>query len=345
MHVERQRLLALLNTLYDEDVTSIPLKHPCEELGELARITLLDDGQARIEFTQGSLTYQDTREAIPAKYGEPAYEDLPDAESYTRAVVASGLIGPENPDEIDSFIERHGYPDLEAGHSPVFLGVDTNILAWRLPEVLNFDSETGETDDAGRSPTNGYVLPTGLKGELDWHYKQHNTHELTEAFGEEFSRLDAQPAGSNREGFLGLYEYRRLEAARNVDVIESEQGDEAIVAAYEDFNDSGRKNSILISNDHGFIERARDAGVPAQHIAFPVDLPQSATGSWTQACDLIYLLSILFGVLVLPKVTLYGVWNGKDGFHWQHEQLHVECRSPKFEPRFERDLRIVEAIQ
>ena len=341
MQIERRRLMVLLNALYDQGVGSIPVKHPCEDIGELVRIELEDDGQATVRFAQGSMTYQDNREAIPAKHGQPAYEDLPDAETYTRIAVASGHVQLANQDDFGEFIQRHGYADLEAGHDPVVLGLDANIIAWRLPEILGIDSETGATDDRDRRPTNGYALATGVKEELDWHYKQYNTHELTEAFGEEFTRLDNQPAGSNREGFLGLYEYRRLRTNRTVDVIECDTGDEAIVAAYQEFNQNSRKQAVLLSNDHGFVDRSIDAGVPAQHIDYPIDVPRKSTGTWTEAAELLYYLAILFGVILLPKVTVYGVWNGKDGRHWQHEQLDIDCRSPKIEPQLERDLTIL----
>ena len=341
MQIERRRLMVLLNALYDQGVDSIPVKHPCEDIGELVRIELEDDGQATVRFAQGSMTYQDNREAIPAKHGQPAYEDLPDAETYTRIAVASGHVQLANQDDFGEFIQRHGYADLEAGHDPVVLGLDANIIAWRLPEILGIDSETGATDDRDRRPTNGYALATGVKEELDWHYKQYNTHELTEAFGEEFTRLDNQPAGSNREGFLGLYEYRRLRTNRTVDVIECDTGDEAIVAAYQEFNQNSRKQAVLLSNDHGFVDRSIDAGVPAQHIDYPIDVPRKSTGTWTEAAELLYYLAILFGVILLPKVTVYGVWNGKDGRHWQHEQLDIDCRSPKIEPQLERDLTIL----
>jgi len=345
MHLQRRRLMILFNALYDEGVESIPVKHPCEEIGELLRIELEDNGQATTRFTQGTMTYRDNRETIPAKHGEAAYDDLPDPQTYTRAVVAIGLVDLDNHDTITEFIQRHGYPDLVAGHNPVVLGLDTNIIAYRLPEVLDIDSETGTPDERGRTPTNGYALATGVKEELDWHYKQYNTHELTEVFGEEFARLDDQPAGANREGFLGLYEYRRLRTNRTVDIVECGTGDKAIVEAYREFNDKSRKKALLLSNDNGFIDRAIDAGVPAQHVSYPVDLPRSRTASWTQTTELVYYLAILFGVVRLPKVTLYGVWNGKDGRHWQQEQLDVDCRSPNVEPRLKRDLTILEATE
>lgn len=70
---------------------------------------------------------------------------------------------------------------------------------------------------------------------------------------------------------------------------------------------------------------------------------RKATGSWTQATELLYYLAVLFGIVVLPKVTMYGVWNGKDGRHWQHEQLDIDCQSPKVEPQLDRDLTILDA--
>jgi hypothetical protein len=341
MHLERRRLMVLLNALHDEGVSSIPVSHPCDEIGELVRIELEENGQATVRFTQGALTYQDNREAIPARYGGNAYEDLPDAATYARAMVASGHVELANLDVIETFVQRHCYPDLEAGHDPVVLGIDANIFGWRLPEVLDIDSETGTTDAKGRAPTNGYALATGVKAELDWHYKQHNTHELTAAFGEAFARLDNQPAGSNREGFLGLYEYRRLLSERTVDIVQCDRGDEAIVEAYSEFNEESRKRAILLSNDRGFVDRANEAKVPAQHIEYPVDIPRKRGGTWTQATELLYYLSVLFGVVELPKVTLFGVWNGKHGRHWQDEQLDIECRSPNMTSPLERDVAIL----
>ena len=79
MEIERQRLVVLLNALYDQGVESIAVKHPCTDIGELVQIRLEDDGRATVRFTQGSMTYQDNRDSIPAKYGEPAFDDLPDA--------------------------------------------------------------------------------------------------------------------------------------------------------------------------------------------------------------------------------------------------------------------------
>lgn len=43
--------------------------------------------------------------------------------------------------------------------------------------------------------------------------------------------------------------------------------------------------------------------------------------------DTLYVLAILFGVITLPKATVYGVWRGKGGMDWQHERLEINCQS------------------
>ncbi|MDG5777851.1 hypothetical protein VB773_19975 [Haloarculaceae archaeon H-GB2-1] len=336
MHLERTHITHLLNALYTEDVTSISVKHPCEEIGELLRFDISDPVETTVRFTQGALTYQDTREEMHTAYGERVYNDLPNAETYVRALVAAGLVDIENVDEVETFFHRHGYPDLDAGHEPIALGIDTNLMAWRMPEALKLDPTTYQ-DSAGRSPVNGFALATGIYDELSWHYTHYETRSLEDAFGSEFARLDNQPAGGNREGFLGLFEYRQLRDHRYADIVESEKGDESIIEAYVEYDANNRKRIILLSNDYGFVERARDAGILAQHVSFPVDIPRKVIVSWDELHDLLYILAVLFGVLELPKVTVYGVWNGKSGDDWQKHRLNVDCRSDRVKEKLRRD--------
>ena len=345
MILSRRHLTVLLNALYETDKRRVTVEHPCEEVGELLRFDLEGPFDSPVRFTQSLTAYDETREAVERQYGPDAYNDLPDYSAYVRCLVAGGVLDIENREEVDRFVRRNGYRDLEAGHPPVVAGIDANIMPWRMGDVLGIDHVNGPTDDADRSPTNGYALATGVKKELDWHYKQHQTASLVDAFGEEFGRLDNQPAGDNREGFLGLYEHRRLMADRNVDRVACETGDEAIVEGYRAFDAESRKDVILFSNDFGFIERADEAGVAAQHVDFPRTLPTSTTATWDDLGDMLYYLAVRFGVLRLPGVTLYGVWNGKDGSHWQHDELVVESRSPKIEPLLERDKSIIEAFE
>jgi hypothetical protein len=340
MRLPRQHATALLNALYTDGVTTVSVTHPCEDIDELLRIDISEPRNTIVRFSQGALTYQDAREALETTYDERAYDDLPDKETYIRALVAGGLIEIENSERVETFFRRYGYPDLGAGHDPVALGIDTNLFAWRILDMLELDPER-HNDEKGRSPVNGFALATGIYDELNWHYKHYETRSLEDAFGPEFARLDGQPAGGNREGFLGLYEYRRLRDRRYADTIESDKGDEAIVEAYAEYDENSRKRVILISNDYGFVDRAQDKGVLAQHVSFPIDVPRKVTVSWDEVGNVLYTLSVLFGVLRLPKVTLYGVWNGKSGEDWQHQRMEVDCRSERVEQKLRRDRAIM----
>lgn len=348
MYVARKHLLSALNALYDSGTTSISVKHPCELIGELLRFELENNGNATVRFTQGATTYQENREAVGIKHGNQAFEDLPDENSYIRGVVGGGLLPLENQEKLLEFVQRHGYPDLEAGHAPIMIGLDTNLMGFRIPKVLDIDPVTGRSDTSDRRATTGYALSKGVKKELDWHYKHYQTRRLTEAFGKEFTRLQNQPAGDNREGFLGLYEFRRLASRRASDLVPAENteeigiGDEAIIEAYRQYDIGNRKRVLLFSNDYGFIDTARKAGVWAHHVSFPIDMPRTTTASWEDIANALYVLSIQFGVLQLPKLTLYGVWDGKTGKHWQDEKLEVDVRSPVVEPSLKRDIQIVE---
>jgi len=340
MKLTRHELTLLFNALYEAGVDRVTVAHPCEAIGDLLEIELGDPRASEVRFTQGALTYADNRATVRRRHGDAA-DDLPDAQHYVDATIAGGVTDVANQDEIAAFVDRYGYPDLAAGHHPVFAGIDTNLFPWRIQTAIGIDPETGPIDDADRPPTNGYALATGVKAELDWHYKHYDTHHLVEAFGPAFDRVSDQPAGPNRQGFLGLYEYRRLMAERRVDVVDTGTGDDAIVEGYADYAADRRVTPLLFSNDYGFVEQATDAGLHAHHVDIPVDLPRSTTASWSAIEDMLYYLAVAFGVLTLPKVTVYGVWDGKTGRDWQTECLDIDPRSPAVEATLERDKSIV----
>ena len=124
--------------------------------------------------------------------------------------------------------------------------------------------------------------------------------------------------------------------------VDTDTGDDNIITGYSNYADQSRNTLLLFSNDYGFVENAREDGLHAHHVDIPVDLPRKTTASWWAIENTLYYLAVIFGVVVLPKVTIYGVWNGKTGTHWQNEQLDIVLRSPKIESIIERDLTILE---
>lgn len=338
MEVSRQHLTVLLNALYDTGTTQVSVAHPSPEIGELVSITLGDAASSTLRFESSLDEYAAARSAVNSTHGSPVSDELPSVQSYGNAFLAGGILTPSNQDKIDSFLDRHGHPDLTAGHRPVVAGFDTNLLPWRIADVLELFPGQDAT-------VNGFALATGVRDELDWDKKRSDTRAIEKAFGEEFDALWNQPAGARREGRLGETYYRQLRDHRYAEEVNTGRGDEAIIQGYDEYQGDSGKDVLLFSNDRDFVERSRSHRVLAQRVEFPHSLPTSVDISWPAIQDTLYVLTVLFGVLKLPKVTLYGVWKGKGGQAWQNEELLLDCRSPKVEPMIRRDITILEALK
>ena len=338
MRVKREYLTALLNRLYDRGDRRFTIDHPSDEIGELVAVELDDVGAVTIDFPMTSEEYAAARQDVGRQYPESVYRDLPDAADFRKTVLASGVADIANRDEIQTFVERYGDPDLMAGHPPVFAGFDTNLLSWRLDRLLGL-----RDPEEGVGYVNGFVLATGVRDELDWDYKCHDTDPFVDAFGDTYSDYWNQPLGAARIGRLGLLTYRNVRDIQQAEEIESGTGDEAIIEAYDAYDREHRSDIILFSNDRNFVERARSHRLLGQRVDFPDELPSETTATWREVGLLVYLLAVVFGIVELPSVTVYGVWRGKDELDWQYERVKLDARSPGLEANLESDVSIVES--
>jgi len=159
---------------------------------------------------------------------------------------------PANQDDRGTFITRYGDPDLMAGHAPFFAGFDTNVMPWRIDRLLGLHDPNG-----GVGYVNGFILATGVRDELDWDYKCQDTDPFVEAFGDGFQAYWNQPLGAARIGRLGMISYRRIRDIGQAVESESEEGDEAIIDAYDAYDQEYRSKILLFSNDRNFVERAQ----------------------------------------------------------------------------------------
>jgi hypothetical protein len=346
MELSRQKLPLLLNGLYELENRSISVEHPAAEIGELLRIELGDATESTVSVTTGAATYDSILDDIQRAYGKQVRDELPNKAAYVKAVTASGLVDIQNREEVEKIITRYGYQDLQEGHPPRYAGFDTNLLPWRMHDVLEIDPEL-HTTTGNRAPVNGYTLPAGVDSELSISYRYGENEmpasRLADTFGAEYERLTGQPTEDNRETRLGLREFRRLRETRPHDIVSSETGDSEIIEGCLDYYVDEPTGVILFSNDYGFVDEARDRKIPAVHIKFGVDVPSRLTGTWDQIATLLYELTIIFGVLKLPKATLYGAWETKGPRNWKREEIDVELRSDKLSMILERDKPIIEA--
>jgi len=340
MRIQRSHLTLLLNRLYDRGDERFTVSHPSTEVDELLTIELDEPDNCTIRFRKQWDDYASARDEVRRTHPEAVAEDLPRPDQYVKAAVSSGIVSIENVDEISRLVERYGDPDLLAGHPPVFAGFDTNLVPWRIDRILGL-----RDPDEGVGYVNGFVLATGVRDELDWDYKCHDTRPFVDAFGGAYEEYWNQPLGSARIGRLGLIAYRNIRDIQQADEVECDAGDEAIVAAYDAYQRDRRSQMLLFSNDRTFVERARGHTLLAQHIDLPGDLPRKATATWREVELLLYTLALVFGVVELPGVTVHGVWRGKDELDWQRERLKLDCRSTTLEPQLECDLSIAESYE
>lgn len=337
MDLPSDQLTILFNRLYDRGETTIEVAHPGDEIGTLARIDLDDWDDSTVRFPHDRDSYGNAVTAVARTHGNAVAGDLPSPRSFVNAAVAAGILPLANEADLATFLDRYGDPDLMAGHPPVFAGLDTNLLAWRIDEVLGL-----RDPESGIGTVNGFVLATGVRDELDWDDKCDDTHPFERAFGDRFAAYWNQPLGDVREGRLAHEQYRRIRDIERATEIESDPEDPGIISAYDDFQSDHRGRILLLSNDRNFVTRARDHTLTAHHVAFPDDLPDRTSASWAQLERLLYTLGVLFGVIELPAVTAHGVWRGKEGMDWQRERLRLDCRSPTIEPKLAADYTVVE---
>lgn len=337
MRLTCERLPVLFNALYDKNIRQVPVSHPSEEIGKLFEINLSEANASTVKIRLNKGGYSTARKKINGKYGSPAVNEIPKVRPYVNAFLAGGLLSPANKNELLEFFEQNGYPDLSEGHHPVVAGFDTNLLPWRIANVLGLEP-------AQDGVINGFVLATGVLDELDWDKKRKDTQSLERAFGPEFNEFWNQQAGWRRESRLGETNYRKLRDHRYADEVISEPGDEEIVSAVANYQQENQRTVLLFSNDRDFVERAKAYRIRARRVEFPRSLSQTLEGSWREIADTLYQLTVLFGVLKLPNVTLYGIWKGKEGQAWHDEELKCNCDNSELKQQLERDIRILDSV-
>jgi hypothetical protein len=327
VELRRDHFIMLLNALDSVGVETVTVDHPSDDVGTILEVHLDDESPtATVSCRTQPEEYEETRASIRLEHGSRPYEDLPEYHELVVALTAAGVVDLANQADVEAYLDEVCYPAVGEGEPPVMIGIDANVFAWDFPETLGIDHRSGSTDDAGRRPTSGYALSNGVSDELHWEYSHYRVEPLVEAFGDEFERLEDQPGGSKRVGHLGMQEYQSLIATRNVDLVDSQPGDGSIIEGYAEYQSESRKRPLLLSNDYEFVERAQAADLLAQHLAFQSALPRRTTATWAEVADALYYLAVLFGVIRLPKVTLYGAWEDKRDRHWQANEIDVVCR-------------------
>ena len=69
---------------------------------------------------------------------------------------------------------------------------------------------------------------------------------------------------------------------------------------------------------------ARDEKIHSELIIHQKKIPISFTCSWEKFRDLIYVMSVIFGVIKLDKTRIFGIWPGKTPDNWKESCVEVD---------------------
>lgn len=328
--VHRNDLTVVLNAIAAEE-TEIKVSHLCDEIDDLYTFEVGPPNDSTIRFEKSADEYGSARSRI---MGDQAQAEVPERDAYVRSFTTS-VLEYENQSDLDAFIGRYTGLDPSQGHRPVYGVLDSNVIRWQLGDPLGIDPNNGGLQ--------GSLLVTGVRDELHRYggnEKIQNTNELIDELHPKFDRLFNQFKGQPREQRLGLEHYQYLDKQIYSDEITSDREDENILEACEAFKRNSGYDLLFFSNDRNAVSMAREKNILGHRVEFPSRLGRKAPASWSDFSTLLYVHAMLFGIIRLPKVDLYGVWAGSEGD--TTGRVLVECRSQSTQHRLGRDLSVLE---
>lgn len=333
MILDKRLLGVLLNELYFAGKTELRVVFPLKNGVPLYDIKLGSKGVCNIRninFDRYRREYGDLN------YDKKVVNEIPTHLDYRDIFRSSGVLKPANYDEIVNELKKMERDPLTT-RRPLYVGFDTNLLYDRFLNLLP-------------AIKCGYCLCSGVKDELQpkWDVKIDKpwANQLTQGLGKIFDDvfLNQAPLYA-RKARLAAVEYLKISNRQPFKEAEGGRGDLNIVKGYEkEKNTKGETiDLVLLSADDGFVETAREHGIDAIHVQQETKLPASLETSWENVLDLIYVTAILFGVVKIDGVRVYGVGKGKKSEHWNTESLRVEIASEKISKELERDIKILGA--
>ncbi|WP_340098288.1 hypothetical protein [Salinibaculum salinum] len=328
--IHRSDLNIVLNAIAKTE-DEITVSHLSDKIGDLYTFEIGHPHNSTIRFEKTADEYGEARSTI---MGKQAQSEVPEQSSYVRSFTTS-VLDFANKSDLDNFISRYAGRDPSEGHRPVYGILDSNIIRWQLADSLGI-----EPNNTGLQ---GSLLVTGVRDELHRYggpEKIKNPSELVDELHPNYERLFNQFKGQPREQRLGLEYYQHLDNQIYSEEITSEQGDASILEKCEEFKNNSGYDLLFFTNDRNAKEMAHEKNILGHLVEFSDSLPEETSASWGDFGLLLYVHAMLFGIIRLPKVDLYGVWQSGDDDTTGY--LLVDCRSRNIKQRIRRDIAVLD---
>lgn len=324
MLLQRSELTALLNYLYE--------KNPYFEIktkvvGSILAVDLEDD-TVRI--------YLDEREFDDRAF---KYENLlPDASNYKTALLSAGILKPRNLDETFNEIVKEFKKSMYDRPRPLYISFDTNAFINRTSYHFQTFAERN------KSVLGAFIVAEGVKLELfsekTGKYSEFELRELITR-DKKFKEFINQSKVIDRILKIGRAEFNRFRRSVRFEEIPSERGDNEIVRALREFSKMRDCDVWLITFDKTMYEISAGHGIKPLLLEVPSIKKEKIRTEWENVRDLIYTAAVIFGVITISGIDIFGIWRGKNPIDWDNECVKVSVKDEKLE----RDLKILREIK
>ena len=293
LRIGRKSLMAVLDSLYLDGETAVPVK-------------------------AGGTTIGVIRLADTVSYGVPNFVTLEDEVhgnfgTLRQALLAGGIVPFENWDDLISIIKT-----LRASGRPVYVGFDTNALLMRaFSRVL----------EENRLVENGNLIVDFVySDEVALEVGRIANHKLP--YGKELGEFSNQPTPKARLGALARVELevlRRLGAER-ANSRKNAEGDTKIALDYKAFAEEKDANVVVITADdraYSEMKALMGSGLIPFRLDARVEFGKTYSGSWEALRDTLYTIAVVLGEVWVGRYKLKGIWRGKKASDWENELVEL----------------------
>jgi len=291
--VEREKLMAVLDSLYIDGFKRFPLKVGSRTIGD---VTLGETAKLRVsDFIDISVELHGGHTMVK------------------EAMIAGGMAKFRNWEELVSLVRR-----LKGDGRPLYIGFDTNALYFRVPSKIlgekRFYSSGNLIFD--------FVYSDEVSVEVGRHLNKKLPHRR------ELGIYSNQPVPKARLASLGRVELNKLRnlGAERADSRENAQGDTKIALDYKTFAKVKHANVLVITLDEGAyseMDALKGTGLIPFKLEWDFDFGDTLEGTWEDLRDTLYTLAVTLGEVSFAGYKLYGIWHGKGSKDWEKERVRL----------------------
>lgn len=332
--MSRRELQVLTNAIYRGDRRYIHVSYPFYDI----ELFTLDIGKPELTKIVRPDAFDWARSSRKPLDRSVSADELPSYTDFRNCLLSSGFIDYKNEKEIArKLLElREEARDPNKRPRPVFVAVDTNILYNRF-----LSRHFPLSDDSGLASLEAtdfrYVLSEVVQMEVDskitHKYSKDEIRGLASSFAhpeflKEFSNASGRRERTAKLAFNEMnYLLTDLRALRvkGTATRGKERNDIEIAQSYKYWARGGDYDVFLLTADEDMVNHARTSELMTLQLELPFSVPEHSRIDPWKMSDLLYDLTVTFGVIGLTNegLIVFGEWGGKSSTDYQHENVKV----------------------